>query len=154
MRPEYMETLTVALSEDIFMMLPDPCVSVRGLVAAEGLIRSPVCKTRIADPLANIVKVRDRRLTGFVRPATIPVLPIPMVIPARPDRERHVPPGCGSLPSLRLPEPVTSRSTVEMAALQGCEPLTAPSARTVVGCCRALVRRTGCGSSLSQPGQP
>ena len=44
-RPEYMETLTVALSEDIFTMLPYPCVSVRGLVAAEGLIPSPVCKT-------------------------------------------------------------------------------------------------------------
>ena len=66
-----METLTVALSEDMFISLRDPCVSVRGLVAAIGLIRSPVCKTRIADPLASIVEVRDRRLTRLVRPTAI-----------------------------------------------------------------------------------
>ena len=61
MRPEYMDTLTVALSEDIFMILHDPCVSVRDLVPAEGLIRSPVCKTRIADPLASVTELREIR---------------------------------------------------------------------------------------------
>ena len=83
-----MVTLTVALSEAIFMILPDPRDSVRGRVAAKGLTRSPACKTRIADPLASIVKVRERHLTGFVRPAAVAVLPIPMAIPVRPDRER------------------------------------------------------------------
>ena len=175
-----METLTVALSEDMFTILRDPCVSVRGLVAAEGLIRSPVCKTRIAEPLASIVKIRDIRLTGFVRPAAIPVLPIPMVILVRPDCKRQIPPGCGSLPSSRLLEAVTSRSPVEMVALQGCEPLTAPSSRLckgvrdlivrvvvavvthpnetgipagrpVGGCCRAHARRTSSGNSLGSP---
>ena len=77
------------------MILPDPRASVRGRAAAKGLIRSPVCKTRIADPLASTVKVRERHLTGFVRPAAIAVLPIPMAIPVRPDRERQIPPvGC------------------------------------------------------------